>query len=168
MNALVELGLRKGLTDLIVLHEHRGQPDGMVVCHLPVGPTFYFGLQNVVLRHDVAEKVKNMPEIYPHLVFHNFKTNLGQRVQTALQHLFPVAKADSQRVVTFANKEDIISFRHHTYEKTSYKDVNLVELGPRFELKLYQISLGLIHHKEATKEWVLRPYMNTANKRHAL
>ena len=44
----------------------------------------------------------------------------------------------------------------------------MVELGPRFELKLYQISLGLIHHKEATKEWVLRPYMNTASKRHAL
>ena len=54
MGELVELGLRKGLSDVIVLHEHRGQPDGMVVSHLPVGPTFYFGLQNVVLRHDVA------------------------------------------------------------------------------------------------------------------
>ena len=89
-------------------------------------------------------------------------------MQTALQHLFPVAKADSKRVVTFANKEDIISFRHHSYEKESYKEVGLVELGPRFEMKLYQISLGLINHKEASKEWVLRPYMNTATKRHAL
>ena len=69
-----------------------------------MGPTFYFGLQNVVLRHDVAEKVKNMPEVYPHLIFHGFKSKLGERVQKALQHLFPVAKADSQRVVTLANK----------------------------------------------------------------
>jgi len=56
-----------------------------------------------------------MPEIYPHLIFHNFTTALGQRVQTALQHLFPVPKPDSKRVITLANKEDIISFRHHTY-----------------------------------------------------
>ncbi len=62
-----------------------------------------------------------------------------------LQHLFPVAKPDSKRIVTFANQNDIISFRHHTYEKVSHKEVGLTELGPRFELKLYQISLGLIN-----------------------
>lgn len=53
MSEIAELGLRKGATDLIMLHEHRGQPDGLIVSHLPVGPTLYFGLQNVVLRHDV-------------------------------------------------------------------------------------------------------------------
>jgi len=53
LEELVELGLRKGVSDLILLHEHRGQPDGLILCHLPVGPTLYFGLQNVVLRHDV-------------------------------------------------------------------------------------------------------------------
>jgi U3 small nucleolar ribonucleoprotein protein IMP4 len=53
MEDLVQLGLKKSLTDIIVLHEHRGEPDGMIVSHLPVGPTVYFGLQNVVLRHDV-------------------------------------------------------------------------------------------------------------------
>jgi U3 small nucleolar ribonucleoprotein protein IMP4 len=35
-------------TDLLVLHEHRGQPDGLVVCHLPFGPTAYFGVYNAV------------------------------------------------------------------------------------------------------------------------
>ena len=28
---------------VILVHEHRGEPDGMVVCHLPFGPTAYFG-----------------------------------------------------------------------------------------------------------------------------
>lgn len=93
----------------------------MIVCHLPVGPTLYFGLQNVVLRHDVDEKLQTMPEIYPHLIFHDLKTALGQRVQTVLQHLFPVAKPDSQRIITFANRDDMISFRHHKYEKVSHK-----------------------------------------------
>ena len=35
-------------TDLIMVHEHRGEPDGLVVCHLPYGPTAYFGLFNAV------------------------------------------------------------------------------------------------------------------------
>lgn len=37
-------------TDIVVVHEHRGEPDGLVVCHLPYGPTAYFGLFNVVTR----------------------------------------------------------------------------------------------------------------------
>ena len=53
LQELVELGLRKGTSDLVILHEHRGQPDGLIISHLPVGPTLYFGLQGVVLRHDV-------------------------------------------------------------------------------------------------------------------
>lgn len=29
--------------EVVIVHEHRGEPDGMVVCHLPFGPTAYFG-----------------------------------------------------------------------------------------------------------------------------
>ncbi len=61
INDLAKLVTNKGLSDLIILHEHRGRPDGMIISHFPVGPTVYFGLQNVVLRHDVKEKVQNMP-----------------------------------------------------------------------------------------------------------
>ncbi|GFH13238.1 brix domain-containing protein, partial [Haematococcus lacustris] len=43
-------------TDIVILHEHRGEPDGLVVCHLPYGPTAYFGLHNTVLRHDIGKK----------------------------------------------------------------------------------------------------------------
>jgi U3 small nucleolar ribonucleoprotein protein IMP4 len=89
---LVDLCRNKNLTDMIILHEHRGQPDGMIISHLPVGPTVYFGLQNVVLRHDVDEKLPNMPEIYPHLIFNNFSSTLGERVVNILKHLFPVPK----------------------------------------------------------------------------
>lgn len=35
-------------TDVILVHEHRGVPDGLTVCHLPFGPTAYFSLLNVV------------------------------------------------------------------------------------------------------------------------
>ena len=45
------------------------------------------------------------------------------------------------------------------------KEVDLVELGPRFELKLYQIKLGTAEQTEADTEWSLKPYMNTAKRR---
>ena len=49
-------------TDLIILHEHKGEPDGMIVCHMPFGPTAYFGLSNVILRHDLDTKPQTMSE----------------------------------------------------------------------------------------------------------
>lgn len=49
-------------TDLVMVHEHRGEPDGLVVCHLPYGPTAYFGIFNTVLRHDIGDKKQVRPE----------------------------------------------------------------------------------------------------------
>lgn len=50
-----------------------------MVCHLPFGPTAYFTLYNVVMRHDVPD-IGTMSEAYPHLIFHNFTSRLGKRV----------------------------------------------------------------------------------------
>eukprot|EP00741_Cyanophora_paradoxa_P015078 tig00020848_g14549.t1 len=155
------------VTDIIIAHEHRGEPVGLVVCHLPFGPTAFFGLSNCVLRHDIAEK-STVSEAYPHLIFHNFTSSLGKRVMNILKYLFPVPKEDSKRVITFANTDDYISFRHHTYDKKGQKQVDLKEVGPRFEMKVYQIRLGTLDTPEAETEWALRPYMNTARKRQAL
>ena len=49
------------------------------MCHLPFGPTAYFTLSNVVMRHDIPE-VGTMSEQFPHLIFHNFSSRLGNRV----------------------------------------------------------------------------------------
>lgn len=157
------------VTDLIVLHEHRGEPDGMVVCHLPYGPTAYFTLSNTVMRHDIPN-IGTMSEAYPHLVFHNFKSKLGERVQNILKYLFPVPKDESKRVITFSNQDDYISFRHHVFRKVENgKDIELKEVGPRFEMKLYEIKLGTIEEaRTADTEWKLKPYMNTAKKRRFL
>lgn len=154
-------------TDLILVHETRGVPDGLIVSHLPYGPTAYFALLNVVLRHEI-DGLSNMSQAAPHLVFENFSTKLGERVSTILKHLFPPAKADSKRVITLANDDDFISFRHHTYKKASHKEIVLEEAGPRFEMQLYQIKLGTIEMTDAENEWVLRPYQNSAKKRKAL
>ncbi|XP_059472141.1 U3 small nucleolar ribonucleoprotein protein IMP4 [Neocloeon triangulifer] len=155
------------VTDFIVVHEHRGVPDALVVCHLPYGPTAFFTLSDVIMRHDVPD-IGTMTEQYPHLVFHNFKSKLGNRVTNILKYLFPVPKEDSKRVITFANHDDYIAFRHHTYSRDK-QNVDLKEIGPRFQLRLYEIKLGTLEHEAAADtEWALRPYMNTSAKRRFL
>jgi U3 small nucleolar ribonucleoprotein protein IMP4 len=43
--------------------------------------------------------------------------------------------------------------------------VSLTEIGPRFEMKLYQIKLGTIDADDADVEWALRPFMRSGKKR---
>lgn len=158
-------------TDVVVVQETRGEPDALIVSHLPYGPTAYFSLANTVLRHDIPDR-GTVSEVYPHLITHNFSSSVGKRLAAILTHLFPVPKPDAQRVITFSNDSDYISFRHHTYEKPgearSKGDVKLVEVGPRFEMHPYQIRLGTVDQTDAETEWVLRPYMNTARKKDVL
>ncbi|KAG9510906.1 Brix domain-containing protein, partial [Fragariocoptes setiger] len=164
MKMLVESCKANEATDLVLLHETRGVPDGMVISHMPLGPTAYFQLSNTVLRHDIGN-MGTMSEAYPHLIFHNMNSKLGLRVTSILKHLFPVPKADSKRIMTFANTEDHISFRHHTYKMVGGR-VELAEVGPRFEMKLYDIKLSTVDMADtANSEWALRPYMNTSKKR---
>ncbi|XP_042211199.1 U3 small nucleolar ribonucleoprotein protein IMP4-like [Homarus americanus] len=157
------------VTDFVVLHETRGNPDGLVISHLPNGPTAYFTLADVVMRHDIPN-IGTMSEQYPHLIFHNFKSKLGTRTLNILKYLFPVPKDDSQRIVSFTNWDDWILFRQHTFKKVDGgKDYDLKEIGPRFSMKLFRIIMGTIEQaRAADTEFVLRPYMNTARKRRLL
>lgn len=175
---LMQLARSHEMTDVVIVHEHRGEPDGMVVCHLPFGPTAYFGLSNVVLRHDLADKPPTMSEANPHLVFHGFTAKTGLRLKTILQALFPPAKQAGDRVMTFANRRDVIHFRHHTFvrpkgpagdgHKSRAKDVTLTENGPRFTMRLFRLELGAIDMKDVEVEWVLRPYFNRQKEALAL
>ncbi|TPX44791.1 hypothetical protein SeMB42_g04209 [Synchytrium endobioticum] len=168
MGDIVEACRANDVTDLIILHEHRGQPDGMIVSHFPYGPTACFTLHNVKLRHDLpSADMGTVSEQYPHLIFNKFSSKLGSRVQNVLKYMFPVPKETSQRVMTFANEGDFISFRHHVFTKVG-KDVQLVEVGPRFEMRAYEIRLGTVELPDADVEWALRPYHNTAKKRDLL
>lgn len=166
---LVKTCQENEFSDLIILHENRGVPDGMIVSHMPFGPTVYFGLFNVLLRHDIEEEIDTVSEAYPHLIFDGFESRLGHRIEEIWKNLFPVPKFESQRIITLKNNDDYISFRHHTFKKNknnSGKDnIELDEVGPRFEMRPYQILLGTLDMPDANKEWVLRPYMNTARKK---
>lgn len=48
ISEIVETCRSHDFTDLILVHEHRGVPDNIIISHLPFGPTAYFQILNVV------------------------------------------------------------------------------------------------------------------------
>ncbi|KAI0185163.1 U3 small nucleolar ribonucleoprotein IMP4 [Xylaria flabelliformis] len=121
---LVKSAQSAGLSDIMLLHEHRGQPTGLTLSHLPFGPTVSFSLHNVVLRHDIPNTIRGtVSEAYPHLIFEGFTTPLGKRIVKVLQHIFPpreaaTSKSLGSRVITFKNIDDTIEVRHHVFVQT--------------------------------------------------
>lgn len=166
---LVSSANAAALTDMIILHEHRGTPTAMTISHLPHGPTISFSLHNVVLRADIPNAARGtVSESYPHLVFEGFKTKLGARVVQILKHTFPPREAGKigNRVVSFVNKEDSIEVRHHVFVKTGYKDVELAEVGPRMTLRPFEIRGGSLDKgSSGDVEWNLTQYTRTSRKK---
>lgn len=166
---LVASANASAMTDMILLHEHRGTPTAMTLSHLPHGPTISFSLHNVVLRADIPNAARGtVSESYPHLIFEGFKTKLGARVVQILKHIFPPRETGKvgNRVVTFVNKEDSIEVRHHVFVKTGYKDVELAEVGPRMTLRPFEIRGGSLENDSSGDvEWNLTQYTRTSRKK---
>lgn len=159
---LVQSCRAAGFSDLLICTEHRGDPDGLVVSHLPHGPTARFSLFNCITRHDIGKTAAGAAsEAHPHLVFENFDSVLGRRLADVMRHLFPVPKPDSRRVVSFVNYDDVVAFRHHVFKRRGDGEViELREVGPRFEMRPYQITLGTLDQASAEIEWALRSFIN--------
>ncbi|KAF2494126.1 Brix-domain-containing protein [Lophium mytilinum] len=166
---MVSSALAQGLSDLILLHEHRGTPTALTVSHFPHGPTASFSLHNVVLRHDIPNASRGtVSESYPHLIFEGFSTKLGLRVVQILKHLFPPRESSAKvgnRIVTFKNIEDSIEMRHHVFVKTGYQSVELAEVGPRMTMRLFEIRAGTLDNKDGDVEWHMNQYTRTSRKK---
>ncbi|XP_067624283.1 probable ribosome production factor 1 [Eurosta solidaginis] len=157
-------GIREEYTDVVIINEDRRKPNGLLVIHLPNGPTAHFKLSNVKLTTDIKRNHKEITKHRPEVILTNFTTRLGLTVGRMLGALFhhdPEFKG--RRAVTFHNQRDYIFFRHHRYEFTKEgKRVNLRELGPRFTLKLRSLQEGLFDSKTGDYAWII------TNKRHTM
>merc|ERR1712000_622092 len=147
---LISSAQASGLSDIVLLHEHRGVPTALTLSHFPHGPTVSFSLHNVVLRHDIPNSSRGtVSESYPHLIFEGFtnKTKVGSRV------------------VTFKNIEDSIEVRHHVFVRTGYQSVELAEVGPRMTMRCFEIRGGTLENKDGDVEWRLNQYTRTSRKK---
>ncbi|XP_015513526.1 probable ribosome production factor 1 [Neodiprion pinetum] len=161
---MVKSAIAKGFTDLIVINENMKQPNGMLVVHLPDGPTAQFKLSNVKITPELKRSHKEITEHRPEVILNNFTTRLGHsvgRMLGALFHYDPEFKG--RRAVTFHNQRDYIFFRHHRYEFDLKKGkAKLRELGPRFTLKLRSLQRGTFDSKYGEYEWIIQ------GRRHAM
>jgi len=165
LKKVVEYAKNRDFTDVVVFNEDRKKINGMIVVHLPDGPTAFFRLSSLVLSTDIKGHGRASSH-KPELVLNNFSTMLGHRVGRMFASLFcqdPNFKG--RRVVAFHNQRDFIFFRHHRYifeEKEKKADgqtvkVRLQELGPRFTLRLEQLQKGTMDTKGGEFEWLRTP-----------
>jgi len=148
-------------TDIIIINEDNRSPNGLVVTHLPEGPTAHFKLSNVKITKDLRKDWRAITAHRPEVILNNFSTRLGHGIARMLASLFHYEpQFTGQRVATFHNQRDYIFFRHHKYEFKSTEKVRLRDMGPRFTLKLRSFQKGTFDSKFGDYEWII------SNKRH--
>ncbi|KAH3698587.1 ribosome production factor 1-like [Dreissena polymorpha] len=165
LKKVIPQALSKEYTDLIVINEDKKTPNGLVLTHLPNGPTAHFKLSNVRL----TTEIKNAGELTghkPEVILNNFNTRLGHSVGRMLASIFPHdPNFHGRRVVTFHNQRDFIFFRHHRYIFRSAQKVGLQELGPRFTLKLRTLQKGSFDSKYGEYEFVHKRHEMDSSRR---
>jgi len=160
---IVQQSTLKGFTDILVVNEDNRSPNGLIVSHLPDGPTAHFKLSNVKVTTDLKKDHRAISAHRPEVILNNFSTRLGHGVARMLASLFHYEpQFVGKRVVTFHNQRDYIFFRHHKYDFKSTEKCRLRDLGPRFTLKLRSLQKGTFDSKFGDFEWII------SNHRHEM
>ncbi|XP_062921132.1 ribosome production factor 1 [Mobula hypostoma] len=159
--------IEKGFTDLLVINEDRKVPNGLIISHLPDGPTAHFKMSNARLAKELKRRGKEPTGHYPEVILNNFSTRLGHSIGRMFASLFPYnPQFLGRQVVTFHNQRDYIFFRFHRYIFRNEKKVGLQELGPRFTLKLRSLQKGTFDSKYGEYEWVHKRHeMDTSRRK---
>uniref|UniRef100_A0A9J7XCL7 Ribosome production factor 1 n=2 Tax=Cyprinus carpio TaxID=7962 RepID=A0A9J7XCL7_CYPCA len=156
----------RGFTYLMVINEDRKVPNGLVLCHLPDGPTAHFKVSNVRLRKEMKRRGKDPTEHVPEVILNNFTTRLGHSIGRMFAALFPHdPQFVGRQVATFHNQRDFIFFRFHRYIFKNEKKVGIQELGPRFTLKLRSLQKGTFDSKFGEYEWVHKRHEMDSSRR---
>ncbi|KAM6938833.1 ribosome production factor 1 [Lycodopsis pacificus] len=156
----------RNFTYLMVINEDRKVPNGLVLCHLPDGPTAHFKISNARLRKEMKRRGKEPTLHSPEVILNNFTTRLGHSIGRMFAALFPQdPHFVGRQVATFHNQRDFVFFRFHRYIFKNEKKVGIQELGPRFTLKLRSLQKGTFDSKFGEYEWVLKRHEMDACRR---
>ncbi|GLC42365.1 Ribosome production factor 1 [Pleodorina starrii] len=182
LKKIVKFAANRDYTDLMVFNEDRKQINGLLLVHLPDGPTAHFRLSNLKLGRDIKGHGRATHH-KPELILNHFDTRLGHRMGRMLASLFPQdPQFRGRRVVTFHNQRDFIFVRHHRYifEEKETRDpaakdpakkkkkavaARLQELGPRFTLKLLSLQKGTFDSRNGEFEWLPKKENKTSRRR---
>ena len=166
LKKICEYAGNRKFTHLVVLGEKSKVCNGMIVSHLPSGPTMHLKVTNVKLHDDIKGSGKPSNAL-PEIILNNFGTRLGHRVGRFLGSMFPHRpNFKGRRVVTFHNQRDFLFVRQHRYVFVNGKRARLQEIGPRFTLKTRWLQAGTFDTKFGEYEWVhKRKEMDTTRRK---
>ncbi|KAI3378586.1 hypothetical protein SNEBB_007109 [Seison nebaliae] len=151
-----------GFTHLVLIDENNEKPNSMLISRLPDGPTARFKIQSTKITSEMSrihEKTKNCNWLThrPEMIINNMSTRLGLQVGRFLATMFPQDPSFRyRRVCTFHNQRDFIFFRHHRYQFEGEKKADLMELGPRFTMRLQSLQKGTFDSKFGEYEFLLK------------
>jgi ribosome production factor 1 len=74
---MVKQAIVNKYTDIMVINEDNRVPNGLVVSHLPDGPTAHFKLSNVKITKDIKRDWRDITDHRPEVILNNFTTRLG-------------------------------------------------------------------------------------------
>lgn len=164
---MITFAKEKNFTTLILITEECKRPYRITIAHLlGKGLTAEFKISDVVYRENIRGAA--VPSDHnPELIFKNFKTKLGFRVQRLLNSLFPQEEElKGRRIVTFHNQRDYIFFRHHRYQfEDDLQGVRLQEAGPSFTLRLLSIQEGLFERETGNFEYNYKDKMGVNRRK---
>ena len=166
LGTIMSEAIKKEFTDIIIVTERLRKPYKLLLIHLPNGPTMEFKLFNVVYPDEIPGHGVSVG-YNPELMFRNFKTTVGYRVQRALNALFPRdEELKGRELITFQNQRDYIFFRYYRYIFTDdFQSANLQELGPRFAMRLLYIQKGLFDPEKGDYEWLYKDKMGVRRRK---
>jgi ribosome production factor 1 len=166
LKKIVAQATERDFSDMIVVNEDRKEPNGLLLVHLPNGPTAHFKVTNFRRGRDIRGHGRSTSHL-PEVILNNFTTRLGHTVGRMFAALFPHdPQFKGRRAVTFHNQRDFIFFRHYRYIFKNAKKVGLQEIGPRFTLKLRSLQKGTFDSKFGEYIWIHnRKQMDTSRRR---
>jgi ribosome production factor 1 len=159
----------KEYTDLIVVGENLKKIDGLMIIHLPDGPTATFKLSSLKYPEQIPDR-GIMSSHHPELILNNFTTRMGHGIGRMFASLFPqVPEFTGRRIITFHNQRDFIFVRQHRYifepDKENKLKPRIQELGPRMTLKLIRLQHGTFDTTEGEFEWFMTNKMYESSKK---
>ena len=166
LGTIMKSAKEKEFTDIIVVTERLRKPYKLLLIHLPNGPSMEFKILDVMYQDEMQGHGVSVG-YNPELMFRNFKTTLGVRVQRALNALFPKdEELKGRELITFQNQRDFIFFRYYRYIFTNnFTDVNLQEIGPRFTMRLLYVQKGLFDPEKGDYEWMYKDKMGVKRRK---
>ncbi|AAK39878.1 U3 snoRNP protein IMP4 (nucleomorph) [Guillardia theta] len=156
LTSLISYCVENEVKNLLVIYELKGNPNCLIISHLPSGPSVYFKISNyniLIFKNDINIFFSDLPI----LLISNLNTPIGSRISKIITNLYPKSSNNSKRIISYVGLSNNIVCNQYLFQKKNYNNENmkLKNIGPRFFLRPFKIILGNISEINSNVEWII-------------